>query len=590
MIPQQNIPIRIPVPIVPPSVTSPQATYSTIATGLHGAVGCKYILSRDQLVFVEFASGQVSAIDNVQTTHTYRVIATGFNQPEDIAVSADGSHAWVTERVGNFTYVDLGTGARRVVASGMVAPHQIALDEATGVAYVVEFASPSHLWRIDLGTGVRTSVMNAPDYSIGLLITDDHRYAFVTWQTPDGHGMLSKLDLTRRSSSTATGYWQAPLFFMNWADPGHTSFIVPQRTPENNVARISLDSWDTTATQILPMGSDSLPMNPSSVAVVSPTLLAVCCDSQILLANLNIYTATGPLLLGLGLIPKTYISDDGYATTPVGSYLQVTDAVFGGAVPIMVNHERLRSTDNAQYYQVLVDGVPHTDSWTDYVWDATVPGFVLKTTTPVTLGSYAGCYPVRQAGDLWYMANLGDRLDTTGLTDGAHTITVQAIQVSGFWWWTRYAVIETDAITAMIDNRRSLVKIDQIKQGDEATGVPVGPCGIITNPPDQWTFDITVTHPAHYLLNWNLAAWWGDDKSAAVSGASYPGGTPAPHAWDFSGPAPTSPTPWQAAVAGDTSSTHCAHTFVLSAWDRITDGMQWLHYGEYHQSVTILLS
>jgi hypothetical protein len=562
------------------------ATFTAIATGLHGAIGSKYVLSRDQLVFVEYADGRVSSIDNVRTTHAYRVIASGLSEPEDIAVSADGSHAWVTERIGNLTRVDLGTGTTVVVASGMNAPHQIALDESTGVAYVVEFASPSNLWRIDLNTGTKTSVMNAPDYSIGLLVTDDHHYAFVTSQSPDGHGHLSKLDLMAHTSTTTPDYWQAPLFFMAWADPGHTAFMVPQRTPENNIARIGLDSWINTATQVLPaIGGPAtpLPTNPSSVAMVSPTLMTVCCNDQILLADLGIFVATGPLLMGLGNIPKTFISVDGYATTPSGSIFQVTDAVFGGTVPIIMNHDRARTTDSAQYYQVLVDGIPHTDSWTDYQWDPSVPGFVLRTISPVTQGSYTGCYPVRSPADLWYTGNLGDRLDTSGLTSGTHTIAVRAIRVTHFLWLTFYNVVETDSVTVVIENRRPLVKINQILHA--GTLVPV--CAIVTDPPDQWTFDITATHPAHYLLTWSLTAWWGDNGSKGVDSRTYPGGSPAPHAWDFAGIVPS--VPWQAATA-DPDSTHCAHTFLLEAWDRVTDGTQWLHYANYHQSITIMLT
>jgi hypothetical protein len=233
-----------------------------------------------------------------------------------------------------------------------------------------------------------------------------------------------------------------------------------------------------------------------------------------------------------------------------------------------------------------VDGTPHTDSWTDYKWDPSLPGFVLATTAPVTVGSYKGCYPVRQPGDLWYTTNLGDRLDTSGLTNGAHTITVRAIRQ--FLWFTWVA--ETDAITVVIDNRRSLIEINSISEG----GMEVDACAIVQSPPypssDQWTFDITVAHPQHYLLVWGLEAWWGNNQSSHVDGASYPGGTPSPHAWDVPAGTSVPASPWHASVAGHPSSTHCAHTFVLWAWDRVTDGTQWLHYGEYHESVTIMLT
>ena len=81
----------------------------------------------------------------------YEVLGTGYNMPEDIKVSSDETTAYVTERVGNLLRVDL-TNANRamatVVTGGLTAPHGIMLDNSNQ-AYVVEFANPGRLLRID---------------------------------------------------------------------------------------------------------------------------------------------------------------------------------------------------------------------------------------------------------------------------------------------------------------------------------------------------------------------------------------------------------------------------------------------------------
>jgi hypothetical protein len=46
---------------------------------------------------------------------------------------------------------------------------------------------------------------------------------------------------------------------------------------------------------------------------------------------------------------------------------------------------------------------------------------------------------------------------------------------------------------------------------------------------------------------------------------------------------------WQAAVAGDPTSTRCAHSFVLSVWDRVINGWGYIHHGSAHRSITIML-
>jgi hypothetical protein len=53
---------------------------------------------------------------------------------------------------------------------------------------------------------------------------------------------------------------------------------------------------------------------------------------------------------------------------------------------------------------------------------------------------------------------------------------------------------------------------------------------------------------------------------------------------------PPGPTPWNATVAGDPTSTHCAHSFYLAAWDRVINGWGFVHGpATYQKYITIML-
>jgi hypothetical protein len=106
----------------------------------------------------------------------YNVIGTGYNQPEDVKMSVDGLHAYVTERTGDLVKVALAAANRAaatVVTSGMTAPQQLFLNEAHNAAYVVEYASPGRLFHVNLTTGVKTTITSAPTFPVGLVLSSD---------------------------------------------------------------------------------------------------------------------------------------------------------------------------------------------------------------------------------------------------------------------------------------------------------------------------------------------------------------------------------------------------------------------------------
>jgi hypothetical protein len=96
-------------------------TITDILTGLPGAGGCDFRSSTGELFYVEF-SGNFSKTNPLAPAHT--VIGAGYANPEDIELSADGVHAYITERSGNLVKASLSTPNRAsatVIASGMVA-------------------------------------------------------------------------------------------------------------------------------------------------------------------------------------------------------------------------------------------------------------------------------------------------------------------------------------------------------------------------------------------------------------------------------------------------------------------------------------
>jgi hypothetical protein len=86
-------------------------------------------------------------------------------------------------------------------------------------------------------------------------------------------------------------------------------------------------------------------------------------------------------LRGIGFIPfdkvdaVTHLAD---TSVDPSYFFQVHQVPFAGTLPLMVNHFRAYN-DGARFYRVKVDGVVHTDPWTDERWNGI--SYVAVTTT-----------------------------------------------------------------------------------------------------------------------------------------------------------------------------------------------------------------
>jgi hypothetical protein len=504
----------------------------------------------------------------------YEVLGSGYSQPEDVVVTQDEQHAYVTERVGNLLRVDLSNADRTqatVVSSGMTAPHQIALDEDRGHAYVVEYANPGRLLRIDLTSGAQTVLASGLEHTIGLVMTDDLRFAYVSEQASSG-GRISRIDISAGQRNVVVPGLTNP-FFLTWADAGEGAILTTERDPANRVSLIDLTQTPVSVSHLA-----TVPFRPSSVGVVTSNRLLVCCDQVISELNLteSVFVLTGPIILGIGHVPVSCISVDGYADTSADPtyFFQVKDAPFGGTLSLMVNHERAYA-EGARYYKVFVDGVIQKQSWHDYRWSTSTNSFTLRTIN--SLGS--GFFRVRRPHELWYNHWLGYRLKTSGLANGLHTIEVAVYSAAN-----NASLMSTDGEDVMIDNQWPTAVIDEIIHD----GVVIDACGIVDSGTDFFGFRIQARDPEEHLKSWHLRALWGDNKSKKVDSDSYDNHVSATKKWaGVSGVVPV--PPWDARVPLDPTSTRCAHTFYLTVWDRVINGHRYIHRSTYHKSITIML-
>lgn len=552
-----------------------------IATGLATASGCDYQLSTDRLFVVDSGVGTITTV--TAHTHVKTVIGTGYNAPSDIALSADGLHAYVAESPGTLLRVPLSTPNRAsatVVASGLSGIDQIALDEAHGFAYVAEFTA-SRLQKINLATGAKTVVATAMSNPRGVLLTSDSRFAYVS----DDADNITRFDFATNTHTIIVGGLHAPRH-LTWADAGESTILFPQRNPSGTVLKLDLTSSPPSATAIAgPTSHD-----PYSLAVLSPDKLLVTSFNDVgeVVLTDSVFSAAGPILLGIGFVPADAAHlPNGYADTSIDPtyFFQVKDSPFGGTLPLMINWEHARSM-GANYYQVFIQAaggppVQVTQSFGDYRWSVPLNRFELITTSPTS-----GYYPLRAPGQIWLNFWLGMLLDTSGQPNGLNTISIKLFSAENPAAEIGHATDPGRHATLMIDNTVPTAHIDQIFHD----GFPVGTCAIVNSGSHTFTFQITASAPRH-LRGWSLVAYWGDNSSKAISADNYNNHITPSRLWTgLTGGVvpPPGPTPWDALVAGDSTSIHCAHTFFLYAWDRVINGWGYIH-GEasYHKSITL---
>lgn len=409
----------------------------------------------------------------------YNVIGTGYTTPEDVVVAADGTHAFVLEESGDLVKVALASANRSaatttVLANGLKAPQQMAIDEPHGNAYVVEYDPTGHgnLYRFGLAPlSAKHSVIATLNAATGLVISDDLQFAYVSEQNTGGAtGTVTRIDLASGGRHLVASGLTAP-FHLTWADDGESALLVAERDPANRVTRIDLA---TGTSHIMISG---VAARPSSVALANPSQMLVCCDAHLQSVALVPFAATGPLLMGIGFIPFDKISSaTGLANTTVDPtyFYQVANVPFGGTLPLMVNHQ-LAATDGAAYFRVIANqGTPQelvdTAPITDEKWNGTQ--YVAVTTATTVIAGKPGYLPVHPVSDLflWYNPSLGAFLDSTQLPNGMNKIVLEFVTATGA------PVATTAPLTIRVDNNHCTASITQ----PTLNGVAADPvCGVL---------------------------------------------------------------------------------------------------------------
>jgi hypothetical protein len=515
-----------------------------------------------------------------ELTPAYEVLGTGYDEPVDVAVTADERTAYVTERGGTLRQVELEAAVRNgaaatVVLEGMTAPHQIALDEDHHRAFVVECAPLGRLLRIDLGSGAATAVVSNLHKPTGLLLSSDRRFAYVAEELPSGRGKLSRVDLSSGRREPVAESAAAPYGFLRWADAGESAILATERDPANELWRVELSDAPVTA-EALAVGA---PAGLTSVAVIAPDDVVCCSDGEIEKIELGtdaIYRTDDATLLGIGIVPARDIVS-GYATTDRGSFFRVRDAPFGGTLPLMVNHA-LAHAEGGRYYKVFVDGDEAHAPWADYRWDNAAWRFVA---TPAKL-SASGFFAVRPPTDLWHTRFLGYSLDSRALTNGDHTLEVRVYtsqspgaEIMGL----------RDSLVVRIDNRRPSATIDCVLHDGRA----VDPCAIVVGADLLFSFAITASDAEGHLKSWSLAATWRDDGFDPVACDTYENHLAAAPVWGGIAGATVPDSPWDG-DDGTFASTHCLHVFHLDVWDRVIDGRSHIHGSRAEKTIAIVKS
>ncbi len=591
------------------------ASQTQLLSGLSAAVGIALDEANNHLYFVEYNAPDLKRIiltpeceNDPAVTCVVDTVATGFTHAEDVQLDPGHGLAYVTTRddpgtSGVLWRVDISSGTKNMVTFNLGAPQQLVLDIPNDQAYVVGY-NDGRLRRINLTTGVKTPVFTGLSHPVGLAVTSDGNYAYVTEQGPPA--IISEIDLTTGLKvrevvrDGVSGVSLVAPFFMAWRDISQNSLYVVERDPANRVSTVDLIT--STKSDVI----TGLPWRPSGIAVSSlGSPLYITADNRIVRVDMVVFDLTEPVFLGVGHVPSTDIVD-GYATTDPLYFFKVKHSPFGGTLNIFGNLNNFKSL-SATHYEVLVskdggafEALDH--SWRAYKWN---PDPLIAKYEPVTIAPETGTtrysipseYPLH--AQWWYPPFLFMRWPSG--ENGLYTFKVKIYDSVGtdITWKLPAA---QNSLTVRIDNTPPEVKLSNICQKGVA-GLSSDPCypdkevqacDIVSSGPNKYYFKVKAYDPNQHLRYYSLKALWGDNTSGRIEFHNYSGDAahpaPAGHV-DAEGPykwsgvinarIPSNPAGvWKAAC-------NCAHTFDLWGGKRTINGYHYILRRRYHKSITI---
>lgn len=581
------------------TVTGLAVPSSQIVSGLVGPGGIVLDEANNHLYFVEFTPGNLKRVDLSDPTYPVTTIASGLPQPVGLALDVPRDLAYVTTDnvsghpvgTGGLWKVELSTGAATLITFNLGRPQQLVLNAAGTEVYTVGY-NDGRLRRIDLASGVKVAVSTGLHQPMGLAITKNEQYAFVSQQGPPPNRAIVKIDLTSGSLvDTVTTSFSSPPAFLSWTDANQNALYVAERgTPtERNISRVDVVSY--VKNTAIP-GSD-LPGQPSAMAARGlGTQVYVSMYQQIRVYDL--LDLSGPVFQAVGHVPSSAITAEGYADTKnlmPGYFYQVEHCPFGGTVNMFGNFTNfLASAPTAVYYAVIktkgASTTPLSHTWTVSRWDTLEKKYKPFSMTPA-LDGYKYTIPVESDGtyhaDLWWYPFWIMRWPTG--ENGQYDFTIKLYDSTGTEITTLPAAFTSNnALTLYVDNTAPDVKIDEIWQKMASGDVEIQPCQIVKDPNNQFYFKITAFDTNQHLLNYRLTALWGDNESKLMTSDDYSAHVAGPPDYAWAGPYKEfvlNTSPWWSA------SCNCAHTFHLGVWKRTINGYNYIIYRRYHKSITI---
>ena len=580
-------------------------TQTQLATGVQAGVGVALDEIKSQLYYVEYTAGELKRIDLPPTcgipgtptcASSVVTVAAGLSHPEDVALDIDNHRAYVTTRddpgTGGLWRIDIPpdpittAGTKTLITFNLGAPQQLVLDLPNNKAYTVGY-DDGRLRKIDLTTGAKLPIVTGLSHPVGLAVTTDRSSAYVTEQ--DAPPRVAHIDLTTHTYlGTVVDGLTAP-FFLGWTDISESALYVVERHAANRISRVDL------TTNTINDAVTALPFNPSGIAVTSnASALYTATDTELVKADL--FDLAGPVFMGVGHVPATNIVD-GYATTDPGYFYQVRHAPFGKTLNIFGNIVHFQAL-GATHYEVEVskDGGPFQPinrSWNTYKWNTATAKYEL---TPVAPDPGTTRYEIPLEADgqyhpeFWYPPFLFMRWNSG--ENGLYEFRVNLYPAA-------VLPVADNSLILRVDNDAPQARLNAICQ-DGIAGTPgdpcypdkqVKPCDIVSSGPNAYYFKITAYDGDHHLLRYWLSALWGNNKQETIYSDHYNNHVDAegPYWWSgvFNFPVPRTASGSGGNLTTWASQCNCAHTFRLHTWKRTINGYNYVYRDDWHKSVTL---
>jgi len=513
-------------------------------------------------------------------------VATGFDQPSDVAVNAAAGLAYVVaSREPALWRVDLKSKATTKIAAGIGTFSQIVLAPEINSAYVTDYFQ-GNLFRVDLSTGDKPVVAGGLKFPAGLVVNEDRTLAYVADQSGfGGGGVISEINLvTGERTRTVAGSRFGRFGFLAWTDSSESALYALEYMGAGASSVVRVDLVASAKTVVATFGGNCDPQCKEGLSglAVNPSGsgLYVGLRDKVILLPLKAPPAQR-VFLSIGNIPTTSIDQDGFANTA-----SFVDSPFGGTLDIFGNLTLLKATYKADSYRILVSKsgipgapVPILASWTAYHWKTT-PLPAHYEPELVSPAPNSGRYSIPQ--DYQSSSTAPFRSPTYLMMRwptsdyGKYTLQIQIFDSTGKNITNKIPPNQR-SLTLWIDNTPPVADLQTIRHG----GLDVSPCEIVQTAPNSFDFGLEASDANGHLLGYSLRAVWGRNQSATIFSKSYNDhkDDDGPHLWN--GEVDFLPTPpWPAKC-------NCAHTFTLQVSKRTTNGYSYILSSNSYQSITI---